>query len=156
MTKPKNDTPLVDLHNAREEDQRKIMEEILAAGHCPFCQENLDKYHMEPTIKDGKYWFITSNQWPYKNTKVHLLAISKRHFENLYEIRPEESAELLSLLGEMQKKYNAPGGAFAMRFGETKYSAGTVRHIHAQFIIPDADKPDFEPVRFKIGSWPKK
>jgi hypothetical protein len=44
----------------------------------------------------------------------------------------------------------------AMRFGETKYSAGTVKHLHAQFIVPDVDQPDFEPVRIKIGSSTKK
>lgn len=156
MTPQSSTTPLVDVHNSREEDQRQVMEEILAAGHCPFCPENLNNYHNQPTILDGKYWFVTNNQWPYKNTKVHLLAIAKRHVENLYELTPEESGELLTLLGEMQKKYNAPGGGMALRFGETKYSAGTVKHLHAQFIVPDVDKPDFEPVRVKIGSTPKK
>jgi ATP adenylyltransferase len=144
-------TSFVDLDNGREKDQIEEMKKIVEAGHCPFCEDNLHLYHKLPNELEGKYWFITRNQWPYKNTKYHYLAILKRHAEQLHELLEEEGGELITLLGKLQKNLSAPGGGFAIRFGDTNYSAGTVRHIHAQFIVPDAEADDFIPVRLKLG-----
>lgn len=149
-----NDDPQrkhVDLDNARFDDQRDVMREIIANDECPFCLENLKKYHTPPTIKETRHWLLTSNRWPYKNVKHHLLIILKTHKEELTELTAEEGAELAEILAFAQEYTKAPGGGFAMRFGDTDYSAGTVRHLHAQFIVPDIDLPDFEPTRFKIG-----
>jgi len=146
-----NNTQFVDISNARVDEQRQVMEQIIAEGHCPFCPENFTLYHQRSIIKDGQYWFVTENQWPYDHVKMQLLAIHKTHIETLQEITPEAGAELFQLLGEVAQGHNILGGGVAMRFGDTNYSAGTVKHIHAQFIIPDIDQPDFEPVRFKIG-----
>lgn len=144
-------TSFVDLDNGREKDQIEEMKKIVEAGHCPFCPENLYLYHKQPNELEGTHWFITKNQWPYKNTKHHYLAILKRHAEELYELSEQEGGELIVLLGQLQKKLNAPGGGLSLRFGDTNYSAGTVKHLHAQFIIPDAEADDFIPVRVKLG-----
>ena len=141
----------VDMDNAREDDQRQVMQQIIEDAHCPFCMENLRKYHKQQILKDGKYWILTPNQWPYENTKLHLLAILKVHAEVLSEIAPEAGQELLELFAWVEKEYDVPGGGFAVRFGDTNYSAGTVAHLHAQYIVPDIEKPGFTPVRVKIG-----
>lgn len=141
----------IDLDNTRVDEQYQVMKEILAAGHCPFCLENLTKYHRQPIIKETKHWLLTANQWPYQNVKHHLLVILKTHKEQLTELTAEEGAELIELLGFAQEYCHAPGGGFAMRFGDTDYSAGTVAHLHAQFIVPNIGAPDFKPTRFKIG-----
>jgi len=70
----------------------------------------------------------------------------------LYELIKEEGADLFALLGSVQKEQKIPGGAMTMRFGDTKLSAGTIRHLHAHFLVPDRDDPEYQPVRFKIGS----
>lgn len=142
----------VDINNSRVEEQRQEMQKIVDAGHCPFCPENLELYHKLPIIKEGKFWRISKNQWPYDHTQVQLLAIYKTHAETLSEIDPSAGEELLKLFAEIESEYKLPGGAFAMRFGDTRFSAGSVKHIHAQLIVPDADHPDFQPVRFKIGT----
>lgn len=144
-------TKFVDIDNARFDDQKKVMKQIMAEGHCPFCLENLQLYHKKPFIKKGEYWWITENQWPYDNTKVHLLAISTKHAENFSELDPKAGEELFSILTELEKELQIPGGGVAIRFGDTSFSAGTVKHIHAQLIQPDITRPDFKPVRFKIG-----
>lgn len=149
MNKTKNQH--VDLANARMDEQREVMKDIIEANHCPFCLENLKKYHKQPIIKETNHWLLTANQWPYKNVKHHLLIILKTHKEFLSELTIDEGAELIEVLKFAQEHTNAPGGGFAMRFGDTDYSAGTVAHLHAQFIIPDIDAPDFKPTRFKIG-----
>jgi len=144
-------TSFVDLDNARLDEQRQVMTEIANQEHCPFCLENLQKYHKQETLKEGEYWIITPNQWPYEHTQVHLMAIYKKHAEKLQELEPAAGAELISLFAEIEREMNIPGGGLAMRFGDTTYSSGSVKHIHAQFIIPNLDEPDFESIRFKIG-----
>ncbi len=146
--KPKK---FIALKNVRVEHQRQVMETIADAAHCPFCPENLTKYHKLPILKETSQWLLTTNQWPYEHTKVHLVAICKFHAESLEELPDEAGAELLQLFKWSQKRFSVPGGAFAMRFGDLDYSAGTVAHIHAQFIQPDIEATDYEPVRFKIG-----
>ena len=148
-----NKTNFIDLDNAREDEQKKVMREIRDADHCPFCQANLEKYHKHPILKQTKYWLLTNNQWPYKNTSLHLLAIYKEHATNLSELAPESGQDLLELLQWVEKEFQVKGGGWAMRFGDTDHSAGTVAHIHAQFLVPDIDAEDFSqnPVKIKIG-----
>lgn len=148
--------PQVDMDNARVPAQKAAMSDILDSGYCPFCPEHLAKHHRQPILKEGKYWLLTPNQWPYENTKVHLLAIYKSHAEDLSELEPESGKELLELMQWAQKEFDVPGGGWAMRFGDTDYSAGSVQHIHAQFIQPDIENPDYKPVRLKIGKSPEK
>lgn len=143
----------VDLDNARIEEQRQVMRKIITAGHCPFCLANLAKYHKQPILQKGRFWLLTYNQWPYQNTKLHLLAIYKTHAEKLSDLDQAAGQELIKFMQWAEKEFNVPGGAFAVRFGDTNYSAGTVAHIHAQFIWPDISAPDYQqkPVRIKVG-----
>jgi ATP adenylyltransferase len=143
--------PFVDLDNARKDEQRVVMQDIIAADECPFCLENLRKYHQQPILQETEHWLLTPNQWPYDHTKIHLLAIYKSHAERLAEIAPKAGQDLLELMQWAEQEYSVPGGGWAMRFGDTNYSAGTVLHIHAQFLVPDLDSPEYKPVRIKIG-----
>ena len=153
MPKTPTKNQFIDIENARVEEQVKVMIGIMANAECPFCLENLRKYHREPILKDGRYWVLTKNQWPYQNTRVHLLAIYKQHIEKLAELDPQAGVELIELMAWAEKEFEAPGGGWAMRFGDSDYSAGTVAHLHAQFLVPDIHAPRYseKPVRFKIG-----
>ncbi|MBI2888395.1 MAG: dihydrofolate reductase [Parcubacteria group bacterium] len=147
--------PAVDMDNARLPDQRAAMERIASREYCPFCPENLALEHKQPTIKEGMYWLVTKNQWPYKNTRIHLLLILKKHAENIGDIPADAYAELGELLRWLEAEYEIPGGGVCMRFGGTEYSGGTVRHIHAQIVVPDLTSADYQPTFFQIGSQPK-
>lgn len=156
QTSPPPSKPLiVDLDNARYDDQRQLMETIIKDNVCPFCAENLEKYHKQPVLKKGKYWFITKNQWPYENTKLHLLAVLHEHAEKLADVPAEAGAELLEIMKWAEKEYRIPGGGFSMRFGDTNYSAGSVAHLHAQLVVPDWEDENFDPVKIKIGKTKK-
>jgi ATP adenylyltransferase len=143
----------VDLDNARVEEQKKVMEDIADANHCPFCLENLQKYHKKPILKEGEYWLLTENQWPYENTTIHLLAIYKQHVTDLASLDPEAGKELLEMMQWAETEFKIPGGGFVVRFGDTDYSAGTVNHLHAQLLQPDIHAPTYldKPVKIKIG-----
>src|SRR3990167_5421861 len=107
----------INLSAVRREDQREVMEEIKKQGHCPFCIENLEKYHKNPILKEGKFWILTENQWPYEKIKHQLLAIYKTHIEHIREMDPESGSELLKIFSEEAEKRKIVGGGIAIRFG---------------------------------------
>lgn len=144
----------INLSSVRREDQRKVMEDIERANHCPFCRENLDKYHKNPILKEGKFWLLTENQWPYENVKHQLLAIYKTHVEHLSELDPEAGKELFEMFGEETKKRNFEGGGLAMRFGRSEDGnyGSSVLHVHAHLIEPDLKALSSDQAwRFKFG-----
>ena len=102
-------------------------------------------------MKEGIFWILTENQWPYENSKIHFLAIYKDHARDLVDISYEAGAELLELFQWVSLNYSVPGGAMVMRFGDMDYSAGTVGHVHAHFLQPDTQSATYKPLQFQIG-----
>ncbi len=153
--KPKK---FVEVSQSRLPEQLNVMKKIVEDGVCPFCPENLHNYHKEPILKEGKFWLLTKNQWPYENVKNQLLAIYKTHIEHISEMNPEAGKEIIELFQWGAKEFNMPGGAMAMRFGSNpEYGnyGSSVLHLHAHLIEADLQNKDREPVRFKVGQ-PKK
>lgn len=147
----------INVNNSRKQEQIEVMQKIAEQQHCPFCLENLKLYHKQPILEEGRYWILTTNQWPYQHTKYHFLLIYKEHATKLADLKAEAGAELFTMLKKLEKKYHFEGGGFAMRFGDTDFSAGTVNHLHVQLVVPDAMAKDFEPVKIKIGlQWEKR
>lgn len=141
----------VNLENARHDDQRDVMKRINNDGVCPFCPENLNRYHTEPILRTGEHWIVTHNQWPYEHTEKHLLAIARTHVERLGELAVGSFDELLGHLQWAENQYSASSGGIAMRFGDVTKNGASVRHLHMHFIVPTADNTPEETVRFKIG-----
>lgn len=143
------------LENSRTDDQKVVMNQIAKENHCPFCPENLQKYHKKPILKKGKYWILTDNQWPYEKIKHQILAIYKSHIEHISEIDPAAGEELFQMFKEESSKRRIPGGGIAIRFGsnpEHGSYGNTVLHIHAHLIEPDLDLLDTnEAWKFKFG-----
>lgn len=142
--------------NARSKEQEKVLNKISKDKVCPFCSENLRKFHNQPILKSGKYWILTTNQWPYEHTKHHLLAITKKHVESIDELSPAAAAELFSLLSSAMKKYSIKGGAVGIRFGRISKPASSVDHLHVHLIEPNTDSRAHKDVVFKISKNPKK
>ncbi len=148
----------INLSSVRRDDQLKLMSEIELAGHCPFCIENLSKYHKNPILKEGKYWLLTENQWPYEKVVHQLLAIYKTHVEHIKDLAPEAGKELIEMFAEETRKRNIKGGGVAIRFGKSEDGdyGSSVLHIHAHLIEPDLKAlAQDEAWRFKFGQ-PKK
>ncbi len=107
-----------------------------------------------PVAKQGQYWHIRQNRWPYENTRIHLLIIHNEHAEKLYEITPEAAKELFELVQWAEKEYQIAGGAIGLRFGDIRSNGATVNHLHAHLIsasIVKRDDPQYQPVRFRVG-----
>ena len=141
----------VNLSNARRDDQRDIMRDIDEQGVCPFCPEHLTKFHKQPILRQGDHWLVTSNQWPYPYTSIHLLAISTYHAEKMADLQDGSFAELQQHALWAEATYRIAAGGLAMRFGDIGGNAATVRHLHAHFIVPSPDRQPDEKVRFRIG-----
>lgn len=149
---PKN--KYINISAVRRDDQRKVMEEIRDQGHCPFCPENLPKYHKSPILKEGKFWLLTENQWPYDKIKHQMLAIYKTHIEHITEMDPEAGRELIEIFAEEALKRKMAGGGVAIRFGSSADGnyGSSVLHIHAHLIEPDLKAlGETEAWRFKFG-----
>lgn len=145
------DESFVNLANARIKGQRETMEKIARNKECPFCVENLEKYHTQEILRKGDDWLLTPNQWPYEYTEIHLIAIPTYHAEKLADLKDDSFDELLSHMKWAEKEYGVQSGGIAMRFGDTKRNGATVSHLHVHFIVPSADKPADAKVRFKIS-----
>lgn len=147
----------VELQHARHDDQRRIMEHIRQEGVCPFCPGNEHVNDFRPILASTEHWQVRENRWPYKNTRVHLLFIPRRHVELLSEFTPPEWAEFHELIAWAEKTYQLTGGSIGIRFGEPAETGATVRHLHAHLVVADMTKlndPSYERVRFPMGPKP--
>ena len=138
--------------NARTEEQKALMAKIEQDGVCPFCADYFRKYHPKPILKETDHWFFTENMSPYAGTRHHFIFVYKpEHVNELAGITPEAFADLFGLINSAVSEYEIPGGAFFVRFGETRYTGGSVAHLHAHLIMGDVDASGHEPVRVKLG-----
>ena len=129
----------------------KVLETIESIGECPFCPHNF-KYHKKPILNKHTGWFITENNWPYKNTEKHFLIISEKHKEHFSELTLTDFSAVRYLVNWATKKFNIKGGAIALRFGDTSSTGATVCHLHFHFIYPKQDKKNLsKTVLFPIG-----
>ena len=144
----------VNLGNARHDEQRKIMQNIQEQAFCPFCPEYYERSGLMPIIKQGKYWHVRQNRWPYENTRVHLIVIHNAHAEKISDISPEAAKELFELAQWFEKEYEVMGGGIGIRFGDPRLNGATVNHIHAHFItaqVTDKNDKKYKPVRIRVG-----
>ncbi len=141
----------VELGNARLGEQRSVMETIVEDGVCPFCLEHLRKYHKKPLLAENDSWVLTENQWPYEGAGVHLLLILKRHIETLETLSADEWVDLGELVSYANHHFPLQGGIVGMRFGDPTFSGATVRHLHAQIVVPRMNSETKVP--FQVPLW---
>lgn len=132
------DTPIYQFANTRTHEQRQVMFESLERDECPFCPEGLGVTHVSPVLWSGKHWYITGNDYQYKDSKgnlakKHLLLIPLHHLETLAEISPKAWEEFASVLLLLDVK----GGGLACRFGNPILSGSSIKHLHFHIISPE-------------------
>lgn len=141
----------INLANARTDEQKDVMREILENNECPFCEPVRPKYHKEPILQQGDHWVLTNNQYPYEHTSRHLLAITRYHTEKLADLRSGAMDELQGLLVWAEEEYGVDAGVIAMRFGDKRKTGATIQHLHLHMIVPDPNKPADARIRFKVS-----
>ncbi len=146
-----SDTSYLNMNNARYDDQRVVMQQIIDDGVCPFDEDYLETYHTLPILRRGEFWTLTPNRWPYEYTRVHLLAIARRHAESLDELPEGAGEELFDHVRWAMQEYDIEFGGLALRFGNVQHNGASVNHLHAHIIVPAKDKPADAKVKFKIS-----
>ena len=140
---------------ARSDDQRGVLEQILAGGFCPFCPEHLFKHHTQPILRETTHWWFTRSRWPYACTKHHFLIICKQHIESLSDPPlmndPTIMLEQMDLVAWAIECYNLVGGALFVRFGDPRFNGASVKHLHWHLLQANVDMPGYEKVRVKMG-----
>lgn len=138
---------LVDIENARSEEQKMIMRKIIKNQEDPFDLQNISKYHKKKIFSYWNYWFVTENQWPYEGSAKSFLIISYQYYDSPSQMPCEAFEELIEVVNFLIRKFKIKGGALAMRFGDTSFSGASVKRIHFHLIQPQRGKVVF----FHIG-----
>lgn len=134
--------------HARSDEQRAVLEQINADGVCPFCYENLQRYHKNH-LYTSEHWIVTENQWPYTHASRHILIIAQRHVESPSELTPQEWVDWNMANSYAMSLFDISSGAICMRFGDPELSGASVVHLHSHIVVPRKDAP--EPIKFNIG-----
>jgi diadenosine tetraphosphate (Ap4A) HIT family hydrolase len=138
----KKEEQFMNIDNARTPAQIANMERIAHDGVCPFCPEHLKKYHEPPIVKEGEYWLVTPNMYPYEHTLHHFLFIAKEHLTNSNDLSLAAWSELQELSKWLIATYEISSGTLLMRSGDMKKTGASVLHLHAQFVVgSDSSKP---------------
>lgn len=121
-----------------------VIESIAKDGVCPFCPENLTRYHNKPII-EKKHWWVTDSRYPYQPVNHHCLIIHKSHIAHIGELSPEAWTELFEIVKNEASSRSITGGTLMLRFGDTRYTGASVLHLHAHLIQSDPDDPSYDP-----------
>lgn len=144
------DKDSVILTHGRTPEQEAIMHKILEDGADPFDWELLPTYHKEPILRQGAFWLITPNEFPYEGTRLHLLLIYRDAVESPSETKPEAWMELHEHLSWIEKEFAVRAGGLLMRFGDPELTAASVRHLHAHIIVGGEGRTN-EKLKVSVG-----
>lgn len=146
---------LYHLPAARTDNQLAMMKDLEERGVCIFCPEHLETEDFSPILIKTKHWQVKNNSFPYKGTRVHLLAIPNKHINTLSQLENDARIDLFDILGKCEKDFELSSYAMVARSGDMSRNGGSIEHLHIHIVSGDTDDPDHEPVRFKISSKPK-
>ena len=150
MAIPQKDA-FVNVSNSRPGTYEEVIRQIEKDKVCPFCPDQLKKYHKNPILAETPRWIVTTNMYPYKGAKTHALFIHKEHIVGLQELSADAWKEFHELIAQFISERKIPGGTALMRFGDTKYTGASVNHLHAHLISSDPDQKDYAPVLARVG-----
>ena len=126
----------VDPENSRNHVYREILEDINASGQCPFCPGGYTWKNQE-ILRESGDWTISlvDPRYALENTAQHFLLFPRRHLEDADALTAADWAAIHELTSWARHTYDMPGSVLTMRSGDTRYTGGSVRHLHAQFFI---------------------
>jgi len=127
------------IENVRTGEQYARMQETIGRGICPFCDPM--RYTDGKTLREGGYWRVIHNDFPYKHQQQHVLIVPINHVTDIGQIGAMMWAELFTLFQWSVDEFQIPGGGLVMRFGDLTYNAGTVAHLHVHIQVPDLTGP---------------
>ena len=140
--------------NARHADQAERMRELEAAGVCIFCPGHVDEPGDPHVVLRERDWVVRRNAYPYRNTRLHLLVIPRRHVADLLDLTDAELAGFWSVGRVLRERHDLAFYGLGARCGDCRYTGGTIEHVHVHLVVGDVDDPEHSPVRLKLSSRP--
>jgi diadenosine tetraphosphate (Ap4A) HIT family hydrolase len=128
-----------------------VMEQIARDGVCPFCLENLKKYHTKPILWSNSDWLVTKNDTPYEGSRIHILMICKKHLPTVVNMEKRLWSSLGEAIDWTTKEFKITGGSFLMRFGDMNYNGASVQHLHSHIIVGVKKGKNTSSLKVKIG-----
>ena len=125
------------------EKYRKISEN----DKCPFCSGNIEN----ELVGDTRDWIIVKNQFPYKNSQLHLLILPKRHVISFSEVSLDEMANLSIAIMLVKELFTCASQGCGLAVREGEMGGITLYHLHIHFIVPQVGGTGPIPVNFGIG-----
>ena len=144
----------VDVKNAtivKRNEYVRILNDIMAAGFCPFCEKHLFKHHRRPITYKGRYWIVTENSWPYSGSRHHFLFVTRAHIESIENLSTPAWTELQRLYRTLMKDKKMKGATLMIRSGDTKITGASVRHLHAHIIAGTPRTKRAKPIRALVS-----
>jgi diadenosine tetraphosphate (Ap4A) HIT family hydrolase len=142
------------LGNARNPEQLADMQALEAAGVCIFCPQHLAADPNQRLLYRTDHWSVTPNEFPYKETRLHLLLVPDEHVTDLADLSPAAQQDFWVVLAWVKLHFGLSFYGIAARNGASEYTGGTVRHLHVHVVQGDVDDPDHQGVRAKLSSRP--
>ena len=105
-------------------------------GICPFCT-------IDPAVNKVFYendtWvaFHCPSAFKAKNLEYHIVLAPRKHHTHFCGMSDQEKNDWVKTLGWVISSYDLQGGAIVMRFGDASLNAGSIRHLHANIMVPD-------------------
>ncbi len=121
--------------NARYPEQLERMRRLEREVGCFFCHGNYLKVGAAPAIKNGKYWFVKKNDYPYEGAVCHYLIASKVHLNKITQITPKAWVELLKTISWLEKYLKVKGASLFARSGDMSYTGATLDHLHFHILV---------------------
>lgn len=131
--------PLGAIGNVRTAEQLAHMQATVGQGICPFCHPQ--RYKNAKVLREGGYWRVVHNDFPYKHHREHILIVPIDHVTDISQVDAVIWTELLTLFQWAVEEFQIPGGGLVMRFGDLTYNAGTIAHLHVHIQVPDLTGP---------------
>jgi diadenosine tetraphosphate (Ap4A) HIT family hydrolase len=146
---------LYQLDNFRHPEQLADMRALERDGICIFCPQHLTGDPEHPVLHETEHWVVTTNKYPYANTRLHLLLVPRAHTDDLLDLEPAARAEYWTVLEWIKETYRLTFYCIGSRNGDFRYTGSSIAHVHVHVVVGDVDDPEHQPVRFKMSDRPR-
>src|SRR3972149_6083830 len=124
------------LLNTRILPQYCEMVRRMKVGECPFCQLNTE---INKVILENERWRAWDTPFNAERDHLerHVVISHRKHVTHLRDVDYTDGGTFFEILRALALPDNVSGGGELTRFGDPARNAGSIRHLHSNFYLPD-------------------